>query len=79
MSGIVVEFHFICFLSCYIYNYRVARRWFIEIETSSVYNGKYNLGTVLYTIFLYLKKCQEALGPKVPEYHLAMIIVHTHS
>ena len=24
-------------------------------------------------------KCQEALGPKVPEYHLAIIIIHNHS
>ena len=24
-------------------------------------------------------KCQEALGPKVPEYHLAIIIMHHHS
>ena len=37
------------------------------------------LGEVFSGFFLLLKdKCREALGPKVPEYHLAIIIIITH-
>ena len=37
------------------------------------------LGEVFSGFFLTCKTCQEALGPKAPEYHLAIIIIHNHS